>query len=88
MNYSAFPQPTLYQIKSYYVFETKIFLRRYTEIHGICFQSALRMEFLGVKKWWSATVFFDTKQNMFAGKFVKSIRFLAALREHIILNIK
>ena len=85
MNYSAFPQPSLYQIKSYYVFETKIFLQKYMEI---CFQSASRMEFLGVKKWCSATVFSDTKQNIFAGKFVKSVRFFAALREHTIFNIK
>ena len=88
MNYSAFPQPTLYQIKSYYVFETKIFLRRYTEIHGSLLSKCFKNGVLGRQEMVECNCFFDTKQNMFAGKFVKSVRFLAALREHIILNIK
>ena len=49
-------------------------IQKYMEI---CFQSASRMEFLGVKKWCSATVFSDTKQNMFAGKFSKVFRCFA-----------
>ena len=31
------------------------------------------MQFLGVKKWCSANVFSDTKQNMFAGKFAGKV---------------
>ena len=37
----------------------------------ICFQNASKMPFLGVQKQCSANVFSDTKQNMFAGKFVR-----------------
>ena len=32
-NYSASPQPTLHQIKSYYLFGTTIFLERHAEIY-------------------------------------------------------
>ena len=39
------PPPPLHQIKSYYVFGTKMFLRRYTEIYGHllskCFKNAV-----------------------------------------------
>ena len=35
-------------------------MQKYTDI---CFQTASRMQFLGVKKWCSATVFSDTKQK-------------------------
>ena len=49
-----------HQVKPYYVFGIKAFLRRYTDI---CYQSALRMRPLGVKKWCSANVFSDTKQR-------------------------
>ena len=44
------------------------------------------MQFLGVKKWCSANL--APHINMFAGKFVKSERFLAVLRERIIFNVK
>ena len=82
------PQPIPYQTKSYYVFRTKIFLRRYTEHTDIFFQSASRMQFFGVKKWCSSYVFSDTKQKNVPGKFVKSERFLTVFREHIIFNVK
>ena len=40
------PHPTAYQIKPYYVSETKIFLRRYKEIYrhllSKCFKNAVR----------------------------------------------
>ena len=74
------PHPTLtpHQIKSYYVSGINIFLRRYTQIY----------RHLLFKKWCSENVFLAPSWNMFAGKFVKSERFLAVLREHIVFNVK
>ena len=46
------------------------------------------MQFLGVKKWFSANMFFETTQSKFAGKFVKSERFLGVFRVHIIFSVK
>ena len=63
-------------------------IQKYT---GICFQSNSRMQFLRVKKGCSAIVFSDTKKKkkkMLARKFVKGDRFLAVLREHVILNVE
>ena len=62
-------------------------IQNYTEI---CFRGASRMQFLGVKKWRSANVFFPSpNRDMFAEKFVvKSEMILAVLREHIIFNFK
>ena len=54
-------------------------IQKYT---GICFQSNSRS---------SAIVFSDTKKKkkkMLARKFVKGDRFLAVLREHVILNVE
>ena len=70
----SLPQPATisYPIKSYYVFGTKTFLRRYALISrhvlSICFKNAV----LGVKKWSSANVFVTPNQNMSAENFVKS----------------
>ena len=44
------------------------------------------MQFLGVKKLCGANL--APYRNMFAGKFVKSERFLAVLPERIIFNVK
>ena len=44
----------------------------------ICVQTASRMSFLGVKKWYSANVFLATNRNMFAGKFAKPERRLTS----------
>ena len=44
------------------------------------------MQLLGFKKWCGANL--TPHRNKFAGKFVKSERFLAVLREHIIFNVK
>ena len=64
-------------------------IQKYT---GICFQSNSRMQFLRVKKRSSAIAFSDTKKKkkkkMLARKFVKGDRFLAVLREHVILNVE
>ena len=60
-------------------FLTKIY--RNIQTTNICFQSASRLRYLGVKKWCSANILPDTKQKMHARKFVKSERFLAVLRE-------
>ena len=82
-------QPIPHQIKSYYVFGTKIFLRKYTEIyrHLIlkCFKNAVlwRQEMMQPK-----CFFLTPNRNMYPGRLVKSKRFLTVLREHIIFNVK
>ena len=43
-------------------------IQKYTDI---CFQSASRMQSLGVKKWCSANVFSDTKQKNAGWKICK-----------------
>ena len=68
----------------------RLFVRRYTEIIGhllsMCFKNAV----LGVKKRWSANVFFlAPKRNMFAGKFLVNLeKFLAVLQQQIIFSVK
>ena len=54
----------------------------------ICFQSASRMQFMGINKSKSTNVFLTPNRNMLAGKFVKPERFLAVLQEHIAFNAK
>ena len=64
-------QPITHQIKSYHVFGTKFSygdIQKYTDI---CFQSATRMQFFGVKKWCSPNVFSDTKQKHVCWKICK-----------------
>ena len=78
-----------HQIKPYYVSGTSIFLQGYTEIwrHFLskCFKNAV----LGRREMVQCKCFFLTpNRNNFAGKFAKSERFLAVLREHIIFNVK
>ena len=84
----SLPHPTPHQIKPYYVFGIKIFLRRYIEIYrhllSICFKNAV----LGRQEMVLNKYFSDTKQKHVCWKFVKSENFLAALREHIIFNVK
>ena len=83
------PKLTPHQIKSYYAFEIKIFLRRYKEIYqhllSKCFKNVvlLRQEMVQRK-----CFFLIPNRNMFAGKFVKSQRLLTVLWEHIIFNVK
>ena len=60
-------------------------IQKYTDI---CFQSASRMQFLGVKKWCSANVFSDTKQKHLCWKICKVKKVLAVLGKHIIFNVK
>ena len=50
----------------------------YRNTYYICVQTASRMSFLGVKKWYSANVFLATNRNMFAGKFAKPERRLTS----------
>ena len=81
------PQPTPHQIKSYYVFGTKIFLRRYTEIYRRLLSKYFKNAVLGRQE--VVQIFFLTpNSNMSAGKLLKSERFLAVLREHIFFNVK
>ena len=78
-----------HQIKPYYVSETKTFLRRYIETYrrllSRCFKNAVlgRQEIMQCKYF-----FLKPNRNLFARKFVKSERFLDALRGHIIFNVK
>ena len=64
------PQLTPHQIKSYYVFGKKNYgdIQKYTEI---CFQSASKMQFFGVKKWCSPNVFSNNKQKHVCWKICK-----------------
>ena len=81
------PQPTPHQIKSYYVFGTKIFLRRYTEIYRRLLSKYFKNAVLGRQE--VVQIFFLTpNSNMSAGNLLKSERFLAVLREHIFFNVK
>ena len=70
-------KPTPNQIKYYYVFGTKNFLRRYTEIYrhllSKCFGNVVleRQEMVQCK-----CFFLILNRNMFVGKFIKSERFL------------
>ena len=84
------PNSLLQQIKFYYVSGTKVSLRRYTGIYRHI--QAFAFKVLQVCGSWASRndalqMFFltpNTNRNMFAGKFVKSERFLAVLREHIV----
>ena len=85
----SLPPTHLYQIKSYYISGTKMFLRKYTEIcrhlRSKCFKNAV----LGRQEIVKCKCFCLTpNRNMLAGKSVKSERFLVVLLEHIIFNIK
>ena len=68
----------------------RLFFRRYTKINEHLLSKCFKNAVLGVKKRWSANVFFLTpKRNMFAGKFlVNSERFLAVLQQQIIFSVK
>ena len=72
-------QPTPYQIKSSYVFGTKVFSRWYTEIYkhllSRCFNNAV----LGIKKWYSANVFSNAKQKHVCWKFCKVRKFFCCV---------
>ena len=74
------PKHILNQIKSYYVFGKKFSSEDIHKYPDICFQKALRIEFMSVKKWCSANVFSDTKQKHVFGKFVKSERLFAGFQ--------
>ena len=82
------PHPSPHQIKSYYVFRTKLFLRSYTEIyrhlHLKCFKNAV----LGRQEMMQCKCFFlKPNRNVFARKFVKWERFLAVLQENILFSM-
>ena len=67
------PYPThTHQIKPYLLrLEQKFYygdIKKYTDI---CFQSASKMQFLGVKKWYSANIFSGTKQKHVCWKICK-----------------
>ena len=51
-----------------------LFLRRYTEINGHLLSKCFKNVVLGVKKRWSANVFFDTKQRHACWKFFCKFR--------------
>ena len=57
----SLPPPLIPPDKCYCVFETNIFVGRYNKYTDVCFQSASRMQFLCVRKWYSENIFSDTK---------------------------
>ena len=60
------------KLESYYVSGTKGFFRIYIQKYtDICIQSASRIQVLGVKKWCSANIFYDTKQKYVCWKICK-----------------
>ena len=58
---------------------------KYTDI---CFQSTSKMWFLGARNGTAQMFSLTPSRNMSAGKFLKSERVLAVLREYIIFNVK
>ena len=77
-------------IKTYYVFGTKVFLERYTEIYRHLFWEYFNNAALG-RQWMvqcKSFFWYKTERNISAGKLRKSVRFLAELREQIIFNAK
>ena len=84
----SLPHPTPHQIKPYYVFGIKIFLRRYIEIYRHLLSIWFKNAVFGRQEMVLNKYFSDTKQKHVCWKFVKSENFLAALREHIIFNVK
>ena len=91
-NYSASPAPITHkQKKSYYVSGTKVFSWKYIEINrhliSKCFKNAVfgRQESIQCK---CKSFFWHQTEKCWLENFVKSERFLAVLREHIIFNVK
>ena len=62
-NYPAFPHPTPYQIKPYYISETKVFLRRYLEIYRHLLSRCFKNAVLEGQEMVQCNIFFDTKQK-------------------------
>ena len=65
------PPPPCYQIKSYYVFVTKIFSGRYTETYRHLLSKCFKNVDFGVRDWCSANVFSDAKQKHVCWKICK-----------------
>ena len=61
-----------HQIKPYYMSVTNFSNRDIKKYTNICFQSASRVQFLGVKKYCSANIFSDTKQKHVYWKICKA----------------
>ena len=80
--------PPPHQIKPYCVSGTKFSLGDIEKYPDICFQSASRMHSWALRNGAVQIFFLTPNRNMFPGKFVKSERFLAVLREHIVFNVK
>ena len=60
-----------HQIKPFYVFRAKFCYRYIHKYTDICFQITSRMQFLDLRKWCSANVISDTKQNNVCWKYFK-----------------
>ena len=85
-----FPQsPTHpHQIKSYYVLGKKNFMELYRNIQTFAFKVLQKYSSLVSRNGATQMFFLTPNRNMFAGKFVKSERFLTVLREYIMFHIK
>ena len=65
------------------------FIRRYIEIYRHLLSKCFKNAVLGRQEIVVLQIFFlASHRNMFAGKFIKSERFLAVFREHIIFKVK
>ena len=83
------PPPTLpHQIKPYYVFGTKIFLRRYTEINRHVLSKCFKNAALGLQEMVKCKCFFWQQTETCVLENLQSERFLAVLPEHMNFNVK
>ena len=84
-NYSSSPKPTRTRQNLITSLEQKFSYRDIQQYTDICFQSAPRMQFLGVKKWCNTIFFLTANRNMFSAKLLRSERLLAFCRSILFL---
>ena len=73
------PPATHHQIKSYYVFETKIFLTRYTELYRHLLSKCFKKVVLGRQEIGQCKCFSDTKQKHVCWKICTLKKFFACV---------
>ena len=82
------PPPPSHKNKPYYVSETIFFKEIYRDILTFACKVVQKCSYWASRNRVVKIFFLTPQRNMFAGKFVKSERFLAVFREHIIFNVK
>ena len=85
---SRFPPSPPHQIKSYYIFGTKIFLFRYTEIYKHLLSKCFKNAVLGCQKMVQRKCSSDTKQKHVCWKICTVIKVFGRVRKYIIFNVK